>query len=296
MEPSYKVKIFVYGNLPFSLNLNKIKKWKSTIFEVTDIKTINDEERIFTNSSQATIDQQEIIDKTLKSIKDNFEFIQHDKLVNINLIVSYVNLGEGWFLYSLKDLGISNTIILSYYDIYNTLITNHIPVENAIISALYTYSLLYLKINSLPTKQEEKECMHLDTRGCLFDFTSQINDIKFYTDCPIVCKYCQSHILEQSELDIKKINKELNKIKKSFFYRLYENIKNNTLIYIVFTFCMSTFITKITSISTYNNKWDIIITAAFGCISLLLLLFVVCSSHYKKKKRYSQNIKSHKTK
>ena len=175
------------------------------------------------------------------------------------------------------------------------LITEHIPIENAIISALYTYSILYSKINDLPTKQEEKEYMHIDTRGCLYDFTSQINDIKFYTDCPIICKYCQSHIFKQSELDIKKINKELKRIRKSFSYRLYENIKNNTFIYIILTFCISTFITKITSTSTFNNYWDII-TTIFGCISLSLLLFVLCSSYLRKQKRYSQNIKSHKTK
>ena len=32
-----KIKIYMYGPLPFSLNLCKIKNWKSSIFRIIDI-------------------------------------------------------------------------------------------------------------------------------------------------------------------------------------------------------------------------------------------------------------------
>lgn len=290
MEP-LKIKIFLFGTMPFEINLERIKKWHSSLFKIDEIKTIKDEERIFLPdgalNSGAGID---ISKQTIELILNKFEFIRHDELININLIVGYIDLGDNWFLCSLKDFEMSNTIILSYQQIYDELVRNNIPLENLILSALYTYSIIFLKNSELPTRIEEEKIMHLDTRGCLFDFTNDVTDVKFYTNYPIICTHCQKEIL-CDDINLKKINKELQRIRKTFFYRLYENIKNNILIYVLLTSCFSALLTKATTSSTYINLFDIVVTCVLGVLSVGLLTFVIIRSKISKRNRYSHNKK-----
>ena len=289
------IKVYFYGPLPFSINTSKIKKWRSSLFEISEVLSINDEERIYAKDTSKEIEDIDIKDQTIELVKNIFDFIKYDKLVDINLIVGYIDLGNNWFLYSLKDDNMANTIILSYQNIYDELIQNNIPLENLIISSLYTYSLIFLKNNGLPTKEEERSIMHFDTRGCLFDFTNEVTDVKFYTNYPIICRHCQQQVFNE-KINIKKLNNELKRIRKTFFYRLYENIKNNILLYILLTSCFSTFLTKLTSVNTYSKKEEIILTIIFGSLSLVLILYVWISSLIKKRRHYSQNINSHSTK
>jgi len=288
------IKVYLYGPLPFSIDISKLKKWRSSLFEIFEVLSINNKERVYAKDTSKEIKDIDIKGQTIELVKNKFEFITHDKLVDINLIVGYIDLADNWFLYSLKDDNMANTIILSYRNIYDELIQNNIPLENLILSSLYTYSLIFLKNNSLPTKEEERSIMHFDTRGCLFDLTNEVTDVKFYTNYPIICNHCQQEILNE-KINVKKLNRELKTIRKSFFYRLYENIKNNILLYILLTSCFSTFLTKITSVDTYSKKAELILSVIFGSLSLLLL-YVWISSLVKKHKRYSQNINSHNTK
>ena len=290
-----KIKIFIYGMLPFEINLSKIKKWRSVIFDVIDIQCIKCDQRIYTNDSSKPINESDIPQKTMESICQNFEFISHDELVDINLIVAYAELGNRWFLFSLKKYGMDNSIILSLKNVYDELLKSCIPIENIILSALYTYSLVFIKNGALPSPEEEREIMHFDTRGCLFDFTDSISDVKFYTNCPILCSHCINTMLHE-DINIKKLNKELKKIRKNTFYRLYENVKENILLYIILTSCFSTFITKITSTATYENAIDILIAFLLGGASIALLLYVLISSKISMRRHYSQNIKSQRTK
>lgn len=291
-----KIKIYVYGPLPFSLNLDKLKKWKSSIFQVTDIQTINEEDRIYTDKPQINIDQQNISELIRTTIIDKFNFIKHDQLTDMILIISYVDLGNDWFLYSLKDSGIDNAFILSFVNIYEVLCENNIPLENIVISSLYTYSLVFVNENGLPTQEREREIMHLDTRGCLFDFTNNISDVKFYANLPVICLHCQKELIDSKQLNIKQINKELKKIRKSFFYRLYEDIKRNIITYLILTSLSSVFLTKVTSLSTYSNPIDIILTIGLAIICLFFILLVSISSYIRNRKHYSQNINSQRTK
>lgn len=98
-------------------------------------------------------------------------------------------------------------------DVLEVLNINHIPVENIVLSSLYTYSLYYLTHKNLPTQEEERKIMHIDTRGCLFDFTNKTYDVIFYCNQPIICSHCRETYL----IDDRIINKELKKIRKSFF-------------------------------------------------------------------------------
>ena len=229
-----RIKIFIYGMLPFEINLSKIKNWRSAFFDVINIQYIKCDQRIYANNSSKPINESDIPQKTMESICQNFEFIAHDELVDFNLIVAYAELGNRWFLFSLKKYGMGNSIILSLKNVYDELLKNNIPIENMILSALYTYSLVFIKNGALPSPEEEREIMHFDTRGCLFDFTDSITDVKFYTNCPILCSRCINTMLCE-DVDIIKLNRELKKIRNNTFYRLYESVKKNILLYIILT-------------------------------------------------------------
>lgn len=90
-----KIKIYMYGPLPFSLNIHKIKNWKSSFFRIIDIQTINKKERIYTDTTDSNDNKQNISTHIRNKIIEKFDFIRYDKLVDINLIITYVDLGEG---------------------------------------------------------------------------------------------------------------------------------------------------------------------------------------------------------
>lgn len=305
------IKVYMFGKMPFEINVKRIKCWSSSLFKIDVIKTIKDEARIYFESDgfdnikpikdeegssfQSNEFNADISKQTINLVLENFKFIKHDELVDINLIVGYMDIGDDWFLCSLKDKDMENTIILSYHKIYDELVQNNIPLENLILSAIYTYSLIYLKNGRLPTKAEEMEMMHLDTRGCLFDFTNDVTDVKFFANYPIICPYCQVAILPDN-IDIKKINKELRRIRKNFFYRLYENIKSNILIYVLLTSFLSALLTKATTSSTYTSLHDIIIMCALAVASAILLVAAIINAKKIVLNHYSQKNNSQRTK
>ncbi len=102
-------------------------------FRHKNVDIVEDNERIFADDTSDYDNDMYISKRTLDSIVKTFKFIKYDELVDIVLIIKYVNIGDNCFLFSLRDYDINNAIILS----------NHqIPTENVIFSSLYTYAIL----------------------------------------------------------------------------------------------------------------------------------------------------------
>ena len=196
-----RIKLGIIGYLPFEFNRRLIKNWKSEIFEIVD--DIDDFH--FTNDSD-TYDwafSDELLSKELP-IKYDGDFFMG---------ITYVPIEENYYCRRLTH----NRVILSYFEIYNVLNTENIPVENFVLRSLYASCLVFLRNEqAIPESSEWVGFTHDDTRGCLFDMNGNKGDIIFSLDPPIVCDDCTNRIRQEKVPDsttklIKKGNKKNKK-------------------------------------------------------------------------------------
>jgi len=211
-----KVKIVRLGELPFDLNYNRIKKFKSSIFEIDEEipKLKLEDARYSGDFCTYEIDELEgQIDN--KHLKEGVDFI---------LVITNCLLKDDYYARRLAD----KKAIFTFRNTRSHLEKAHIPLENAIFRILYEYCLMF-------DESEKNNCirkintwfLHHETRKCLFDFDGVIEDIIISFNQPSICKECKQNLEEFgiSEYVIEKVEKELKKLKKTPLYRIFDWVK-----------------------------------------------------------------------
>jgi hypothetical protein len=245
-----KIKIGVIGYLPFEFNRKVINKWKSNIFEIVG----------------------EIDDFHFNGDSDTLEWGYSDSLLSKELPIKY----DGDFFVGITYVPLelnfysrrldNNRLVLSYYELHQILKAENIPVENLLLRLLYASCLVYLRNEqSIPKSTEWIGYTHDDTRGCLFDFNGNKDDIIYSLDKPTICDDCTNRIRAEKVPDIyiTLIKKEINKITKGNFYKLEGFIKKRPIV---------------------SN----LLSAAFG-ITLSLIASIIYGSIFNKKIEVQQN-------
>ncbi|MEA4984745.1 MAG: hypothetical protein VB105_04745 [Paludibacter sp.] len=217
-----KVKIGIIGYLPFEFNRKLIKNWKSDIFEIVD----DIEEYHFTNHS------------------DTFSWGYSDRILNMELPqifdgelfigITYVPIEDNFYARRLE----SNRIVLSYFEMYQILKHDDLPMENLLLRVLYAYCLVYLRNNhTIPQQNEWLGFTHDDTRGCLFDMNGNKSDVVFSLNSPKICDDCTNRIRAEKVSDnyTNQIKKEIKRIKKKKFYKISDFIKKKPLLSLLFS-------------------------------------------------------------
>lgn len=216
-----KIKIVILGYLPFSINLKKVYKWKSELFEILPSK---ESEPITSNSDGRSwffLDQN--IEKQLPS-RDNADIL---------IAVTNVPLQENYFARSFSD----NRVCMTYDSITEILENYNIPLENLILRRLYTTSILYKRHgNRIPLMTELVNDYHDETRKCLFDMNGgKKSDIIFSLDRPQLCPSCVNILtncptdrIDKKQID--SVQRELKKIKKGLYYKITDLIKQRPIL------------------------------------------------------------------
>jgi hypothetical protein len=208
-----KIKIGIIGYLPFYFDRKFIKKWKSDVFEIVgDIEEYNFNKKADMTSWGYS---DSIMEKVLPETIDADFFIG----------VIYVPIEDNYYARRLS----SNRIILSYFEIYNFLKQEHIPIENFLLRAIYEYILVYKTFRNIPSNESGIRIpyLHDASRGCIFDMNGQKSNVVYSLDCPIICDKCTEKIkdnrVEYNYIEL--VKKEIRRIKKECFYRIAEFIK-----------------------------------------------------------------------
>ena len=211
-----KITVATIGHMPPEFKKEKITKWSSDIFEITD----DIESYMLSKDSDGP--GWEFTDDNLGEIlPDNFQG---------EFLVAIVNvpLEDNWYTRRLHK----NRLVFTFYEIKEILYHSNIPLENIIYRLLYTYTLLYKRSgNKIPMTGEHTNFAHDETRGCLFDMNGIKTDIVYSCHQPIICSHCTEK-LKQEKVSIEvisKIKKEIAKIKKPLFYRLEEFVKKHPI-------------------------------------------------------------------
>jgi len=205
-----KIKIITIGHLPLHLNLSEIINFKSSIYKLDgDIEKFS--LRCDSDCNDWTFSDI-LIKQQLPSHKADFLLA----IVNVPIEKNYYS----------RRLG-DNQIVLTFHEIKEYFKIENIPLENAILRAIYAYSLLYKMHGKIPSPRELSFFTHDETRGCLFDLNGIKSDVVESCHNPIICSECSEKLRTNrlSEQTIHCVKNEIEKIRKNLYFRISDKVK-----------------------------------------------------------------------
>lgn len=216
------------GNIIHELDTLKIKKWKSSLFQLE-----YNFDSIYSLSVNSDTDSWGYSDETLKKSLPDMDIIKHDSHIQgkIDLIIYVLDipLQDNYFSRIIDN----NRILITYYQIKEILQQENIPLENYLIKLIYTYVLLFKgKRGNNLSMEDEEEMAHDAHRGCIFDMCGVKNEIVYSCISLIVCDSCKSSLIKKnvSGYNVSIVNKELKRLKKDYYYRMLDFLKKHPIL------------------------------------------------------------------
>ncbi len=218
-----KVQLVKLGEVNVWLDLGKITRWKSNLFQV--LPKI-DQHRL---PARAEGYMWEYLDTQVSCALP--ERLDGDFL----LAITDCPLEDNFYMRRLPN----NRVCITLFQVRDILSRENIPVENFILKCLYEVLVLYtLSINNdgqLP--KSEESYTHDETKGCLFDMTGNKDDLATSCRAPILCDTCYADFsrnrVPTNLLD--NIRLELKNIRKPMYYRIVSIVKRHPIISLVIT-------------------------------------------------------------
>ncbi len=194
-----KIKIVILGHIPYSIDKNKILKWKSNLFEI--LKPINSVTINGNSDGKSWEFTDDNIEKQLP-LRDEADIL---------LAVTNIPLQSNYFVRRFSD----NRVCMTFDTIVEILIKKNIPLENLILRTLYSNSLVYIRFgNRIPLMSENIKFTHDETRGCIFDMNGSKTNIVYSLNGLKICDLCVKSLKSISDCKIE--DEKSIKFKKSF--------------------------------------------------------------------------------
>jgi len=218
-----KIKIIFLGYIPHLIDIEKVKKWKSDLFEV--IQPVNSV-AIVGDSDGACW---EFLDKNIE------EQLPLRSEPDILLAVTNVPLQDNYYVRSFSD----NRVCMTYNNMTEILKSENIPLENLLLLVLYLVALGYRHYgNKIPLMFELTQLGHDETRGCVFDMNGIKSDVIYSLNEPQLCHSCVERLTTKPKYKIEKdlidkVQKELRKINKGQYYRISDFVKRRPILSIL---------------------------------------------------------------
>jgi len=211
-----KVKLVRLGELPFDLNYNRIKKFKSSIFEIDEEISKLDLKDTQYSGDVGTYENDELEDQ-IPPPEQGIDFV---------LAITNCMLRDDYYARRLSD----KKVIFTFRNTRPWFEKAHLSLENAVLKMLYEYCITFDRVNNRLRKME-LEFLHHETRSCLFDYDDILEDVIFSFNQPKICDVCKRKLvkLDTPKNVIETTQKELMQLEKSFFYRKFDWVKKNPL-------------------------------------------------------------------
>lgn len=132
---------------------------------------------------------------------------------------------------------------------------------------IYMYSLLFLRFKKIPSITAEEFFLHMDVRGCIFDYDDCCADMVQCCDKPIICKQCEDRLNTLNADVVSTAKIELKRIRKSAYYCMVDLMKEHFYISFLLTIWLAVFCS---SISTAFTGWRI-----FILLGVPVFLFII---------------------
>jgi len=208
-----KITIVKVGHVDHLANCKKIKSWKSDIFEIVEIQSV--EHLPDSEMHDGYLDQK----FTRESLRNVISCPVHSDFTGAITSCRFI---DNFYMHRLGN----NCVGISLYGITEILEIENISIENFIIKLFYEICALSL-ITDISNNDEVYNIVHRDTRGCLFDMNGDRTHILYNTEKPIICNSCKEKFNKKQipQGIISTFNKELKKIKKPTILKLERYIK-----------------------------------------------------------------------
>jgi len=196
--------------------MSAISKWKSNLFEVTEVDELDHIPNTLSDDWQSLSDSLVL------------EAISHDNQSDLTVAITEYALQDNFYMRRV-DGWVS---VISLFEVGDLLQYNNVPLENFIIVNLYKLvALSKIYNNCPPTDEGIPDIIHDETRSCLFDMNGLKTDVIHSTARPCICSQCQATMLKTQlpQGFLSKICKELKNVRKPMFYRLQDYIKKRPL-------------------------------------------------------------------
>ncbi len=224
-----KIKLVTIGHLPLHLNLKQISAWNSEVFEL--VGEVDNFELCCDSDGPGWEFSDDLLREQLPT-HTGADFL---------LAIVNVPIEANWYS---RRLG-NNQIVFTFNQIREFLVSENIPLENAILRVLYAYTLLYRRSgNKLPGFGEAPNFTHDATRGCIFDMNGIKSDLVESCNTPVVCGECEERLRKErvSNQIIKTVQKEIRKIRKHLYYRAFDFFKAKPVIALAISSVFAIFI------------------------------------------------------
>jgi len=220
-----KIKIVKLGYQKNNMSLEKLKKYKSKIFEIETFEQ---------NLPKCDYEWGYSFDTLRELLTANFDEIR------FNMCIGFIDamIENNFFGKKLKDDNIS---VVSFYQIEKILSDNNIDILNFMLSMIYRHVTRYIVVG--------KSLSHSATRSCLFDMCGNKNDVIYCSSQPVICSECESKIKNVQTPDnyLLTLKKELRMIRKHKYHVLVEFIKKHPYFSLFIGFISSIVIGLITN-------------------------------------------------
>lgn len=216
-----KIQLVRVGHMPAGLNWKRITKWKSELFSID-----------YSDKYDVRLDRNADIENYIYSDRRLRGIIVEPLSACFTLAVVGVPIQNEYFS---RLLG-QKRGVLTFFETKEFLVAENIPLENFILRALYTYTLIFLANNRVMPEREPRSFFHDETRGCLFDMNVIKSEIVESCSRPIICDECKGRLADgnfdgrsrytpiANDL-INTIESEIRKIRKPLYYRVIDFAK-----------------------------------------------------------------------
>ena len=234
------IELIILGSNLHFLDINSIKKHKSNIFKICDLKIVNNLPNPVHESGYL---DQEYLDNQLREIvgPDND---------NIRICIINCSLENNFYVRRIFD----KTAVLSLWIPKRILDDYNISIENFIIKNIYEMVTMFIESKGKLTSIDAYSIPHIDTRGCLFDMNGDITNVIHNTEKPSICSSCKARLNTKSLPTnfIINLEKELNKINKKFFLNVELKIKKYPMLSLMLTIFLGIIINILSNILIEN--------------------------------------------
>lgn len=231
-----KVKIVLIGHLRHSLNLNKLKRFKSKLFSITEVERIN------------TLPKPQKDDGFLDVVYSRDEITSIMNPVNTSdVVVGIINyrFDDNFYLHRVGK----NKACISIAEIDSFLLGHNISIENFILKNILEMVVFKHALGEVDG-DEVYQLVHQDTRGCLFDLNGDRFDVVYNTEKPIICESCKAYLNSKSLPPnfIKNVSRELKRIRKPLICSVEMFIKKYPLFSVSVTLVSSILINLLSNV------------------------------------------------
>jgi len=215
------IKICKIGHFNHSMDINKLKEWKSKYFKILSTDTV------------ACIDVDHFLDEYIyPSEKIKSDIGVNENGVDVKIAIIDQPLEDNYYMHRLDD----KKAVISIFPVIGILRDEKIPLENYLLRCIYEIVILLYE-GSGSVNSNVYLIPHHETRSCLFDMNVFIDRIIYSSVKPIICSECKSRLEKKPLPDnfVRNIEKELKRIKRPLYYRMESRIKKNPFFYLIMT-------------------------------------------------------------